>query len=254
VAKYVRRNLLLGMEAGVRYIPTGYALLAPKLVLQFLKTSHWHNGRPPFYAAGGGTSPLSCLGQVSAALELKEQIDAGILPEPDYLYVALGSLGTAAGLAVGCRLAGLRTKLVGVVVSYRWYCTAARWAGLARRIHRLMRRFDPGVPNIAIDKSALSVVPTALGRGYARFTEPSVRLAQDMQTAEMIELDGTYTAKTLHGAMMYIHKRKLQDDAHLFWHTYQAARLKADSEEAIALLPGPLRRYFSQEAQPLDAW
>ena len=39
------------------------------------------------------------------------------LPEPDVVVVALGSGGTAAGLAVGFEQAGLRTRVLGVVVA-----------------------------------------------------------------------------------------------------------------------------------------
>ncbi|MHC4235592.1 MAG: pyridoxal-phosphate dependent enzyme, partial [Planctomycetota bacterium] len=233
-------------------IPAGYATLIPRLAAQFLVPSHWHDARPPYYVPGGGTSPLACLGHVNAALELKQQIDAGLLTEPDYLYVALGSLGTAAGLAAGCRLAGLRTRLVGVVVSYRWYCTAGRWARLARRVHRLMQRYDRSVPDIAVDRAALTVVATSLGEGYARFTEAAAHLTQEMRDTENVELDGTYTAKTLDGALNFIDQRRLHHKTHLFWHTYQSVESAPDSGDAIASLPHALRRYFVEDTQPLD--
>ena len=56
----------------------------------------------PVIVPGGGTSGLGALGFVNAALELSAQIDAGQLPEPELVYVALGTMGTAAGLAIGC--------------------------------------------------------------------------------------------------------------------------------------------------------
>ena len=227
-AEYVQHNVRCGVEAGAKYIRTSYALLPPRLVWQFVKPSHWHQGRPPFYLASGGTSRRSCLGHVNAALELRQQIDEGVLSEPDYLYVALGSLGTAAGLALGCRLAGLRTRLVGVVAAFRWYCTRGRWARLARRVHRLMQRLDPTVPDVEINRSDVDVVTTALGKGYARPTEASTRLLLEMQSAEQIELDGTYTAKTLDGALQYINKRSLHDKTHLFWHTYHGLSSTAE--------------------------
>jgi D-cysteine desulfhydrase len=252
-ARYVRDNLRRGLETGVKYVAANYATLAPKLVWQMLRPGHRRSGRSPYRVSGGGTSPLACLGHVNAALELKQQIDAGLLPEPDYLFVALGSLGTAAGLAVGCKLAGLRTKIVGVVVSYRWYCTAARWARLARRTHRLMGRHDAGVPELDLPKSELRVIASALGKGYAQFTESSVDLARELRAAEQIELDGTYTAKTLDGAMQFIDRHRLHDRVHLFWHTYQPARPAPDADDRLDSLPPPLRRYFHEAPQPLDA-
>ncbi|HEX8207750.1 MAG TPA: pyridoxal-phosphate dependent enzyme, partial [Solirubrobacteraceae bacterium] len=65
----------------------------------------------------GGSSPVGALGFVEAALELAEQVRAGELPEPGTVWCALGSGGTAAGLALGLRLAGLRTKVRAVHVN-----------------------------------------------------------------------------------------------------------------------------------------
>lgn len=218
-AEYVRRNLSAGLAAGARYVPANRATLPP-LFLGRLIESWIRQGRRPYCLAPGGTSALACLGHVNAALELKDQIAAGLLPDPDYLYVPLGSLGTAAGLLAGCKLAGLRTRLVGVVTAYRWYCTAGRWARLARRVLRLMRRYDPSVPTIEPSRSDVSVVSTALGEGYAVPTESSRRLAEEFRETEGLELDGTYTAKTLDGAMQFISAEQAADRTHLFWHTY----------------------------------
>ncbi len=221
-AEYVRQNIALGLAAGAKYIRANRLTLLPRFIAGYLGA--WRReGRRPYLIPPGGTSPLACLGHLSAALELKEQIDAGLLPEPDFLYVPLGSLGTAAGLLSGCKLAGLRTRLVGVVVSHRWYCTPSRWTRLARRVLRLIRRNDAAAAQPYISRSDVSVVTTALGAGYARPTESASRLAAEFHAAEGIELDGTYTAKTLDGAMRFIDRNVCRKSTHLFWHTYQFA-------------------------------
>jgi len=230
-APYVEENLRVGASVGTRYIRASYLTVIPKVVGQMLSPRNRREGRWPYYVPPGGTSPLSCLGHVSAALELKKQIDAGEMPEPDFLYVALGSLGTAAGLAVGCRLAGLRTRLVGVVVSYRWYCTRGRWARLARHTHRLMRRMEESAPSIDLRASELSVVKTALGAGYALATPEATALAQEFHDLEGVALDQTYTAKTLHGAVQFIERGGWEDRVHLFWQTYQGETPKSQNAE-----------------------
>ena len=58
----------------------------------------------------GGTSALGTIGYVNAGLELADQVRAGALPEPAAIFVPLGSGGTVAGLLLGLRLAGLRTR------------------------------------------------------------------------------------------------------------------------------------------------
>jgi len=248
-AEYLARNLLLGASVGTKYVPANFLTVVPRTMLQFLLPTWWNRGRPPCWIPPGGTSPLSCIGHASAVFELKRQIDAGLLPTPDYLYVAMGSLGTAAGLAAGCALAGLPTHVVGTVVSYRWYATLGRWARLARRTIRLMRRHDPGIPDAAIDESKLHVVATALGDGYAHVTEPAMVLAKEMHAAEGIGLDGTYTSKALHGAMQFIEAGRLHDRVHLLWHTYHALPRREDLAPFAERLPRALRRYLAADQQ-----
>ncbi|HVP12064.1 MAG TPA: pyridoxal-phosphate dependent enzyme [Phycisphaerae bacterium] len=245
-AEYVTRNLAAVLASGTTLIPANRATLLPKLAAQFARAWIRHRRRP-YVVPPGGTSPLSCLGHVNAALELKRQIEAGQLAEPDYLYVALGSLGTAAGLLTGCKLAGLKTRLVGIVASYRWYCTAARWARLARRIHRLMRRLDPAVPALSIERPELSVVTTALGDGHARPTAESLRLSESFRTAENLELDGTYTAKALHGALQFIEGLGAHDSVHLFWHTCHSMPKPAANDVSPSALPPVLRHYLQSD-------
>jgi len=71
---------------------------------------------PFYFIPTGGSTPLGALGFVNAAFELKEQIDAGILPMPDYIYVACGSVGTTVGLLLGCKAAQLPIKIIAVAV------------------------------------------------------------------------------------------------------------------------------------------
>jgi D-cysteine desulfhydrase len=240
-ADYVRHNLLAGLAAGASYIPANYLTLVPKFAWRFLRGSRSNGGL--HYIPPGGTSPLACLGHVNAALELRRQIDAGVMPEPDYLFAAMGSLGTVAGLAVGCKLAGLRTRLVGVVVSYRWYCTRGRWARMARRTLRMMRHHDAGVPDVEIAARELTVIGSALGDGYAHFTEAGMTLAREFHACQQIQLDGTYTAKTLDGAMQFIRQHSLEDKAHLFWNSFHDT--PAPTHVPANGLPPALRAYFS---------
>ncbi len=55
----------------------------------------------------GATSPRGMLGCVLGGIELAAQIATSPDPAPDAVYVALGSGGTAAGIAVGLALAGI---------------------------------------------------------------------------------------------------------------------------------------------------
>jgi hypothetical protein len=65
-----------------------------------------------------------------------------------------------------------------------------------------------------------------------------------MAAAEGVEMDGTYTAKALHGMMQFIARHGLHDRSHLFWHTYFPPPAITPDAERIAKLPAVLRRYL----------
>jgi len=237
----VADNLLRGVELGVEYVPAGYATVLPLLTARWLsesaRRSRWH------FIPPGGTSSLACVGHVNAALELRAQVEAGLLPEPDFLFVPLGSLGTAAGLALGLRLARLRTRIVGIVVASRWYATAARWARLSRRTLRRLQWHHAAVPDVVVRPGDVSVEATALGAGYGHRLPDADPLVGQMRALEGVELDNTYTAKALWGALRFIHRHGLESRRHLFWHTCQANRRPADPRLADRL-PQRLRLYL----------
>lgn len=64
----------------------------------------------------GATHPVATLGVVDAALRLADDVASGAVPVPERVYVAAGSGGTAAGLAIGFGLAGLPTTVHAVRV------------------------------------------------------------------------------------------------------------------------------------------
>ncbi|MGV7969545.1 pyridoxal-phosphate dependent enzyme, partial [Mycobacterium kansasii] len=74
--------------------------------------------RRPYLLPAGGSAPLGVVGYVEAALEIAAQVEAGALPAPASVVVAVGSGGTVAGLHLGLALAGLTsTRVIGVVVN-----------------------------------------------------------------------------------------------------------------------------------------
>ena len=73
----------------------------------------------------GGNSPAGVIGQIGGALELAEQIEAGLMPDPERIYVPVGSSCTISGLILGIALArqlGLkafaRTQVCGVPIHH----------------------------------------------------------------------------------------------------------------------------------------
>lgn len=168
----------------------------------------------------GGSSPLSCLGYVNAAFELKTQIEAGILPEPKLIFVALGTGGTMAGLLTGARLAGLEAKIIGVRVVDRIVANAWTVARLARRTMRLIKtsaKLQKHKHNYA---SQSEIWHCDFGNGYAIPTEASLRMTQMIYEYEAVPLETTYTGKTLAGLIHYARKYRCENQPILFWNTY----------------------------------
>jgi D-cysteine desulfhydrase len=141
----------------------------------------------------GGTAARGILGHVNAALELAGQVRDGLLPEPDRIVLPLGTGGTAAGLALGCRIAGLRTRVVAVRVVPRVVGRRGRVVRLARATARFMRRVSRSVvPDV--DPEMIEVESRYYGGDYGRET-PEAREAMRRGRDAGLRLDETYSAK-----------------------------------------------------------
>ncbi len=156
---------------------------------------------PPYLLPAGGSSPVGALGYVETALELAAQVEAGELPEPAWAVVAVGSGGTAAGLTLGLRLAGLRTRVLAVVVNDLLRLDGRVIVRLAGRSARVLRRRGTALPaGLAEAPRQLVVTRDYLGRGYGQSTDAS-RRARELALAAGLALDPVYTAKAFAGLL-----------------------------------------------------
>jgi len=165
----------------------------------------------------GGSSVLGSMGYVAAARELAEQVRRGELPEPEVCVVALGSGGTAGGLAAGFQAEGMKTRVVGVCVS------APPWALRlsALRLGRASaRRAGARAPKAAM-RDRLRMDARFLGRGYGHATPEGVAATRLAREHAGIDLDPTYTAKAFAAALWQIRARRAEHV--LYWHTLSSA-------------------------------
>jgi len=149
----------------------------------------------PLWLGPGGSTPLGTLGYVEAGLELAAQVKAGELPQPARAVVAVGSGGTAAGLALGMRMAGLDTRVHGVVVTHQLRLDAGALARRANGAAALLRRRGAFHPIPHLGAGDLEVTFDQLGAGYGHPTEASERARREAP----LELDPVYTAKAYAG-------------------------------------------------------
>jgi D-cysteine desulfhydrase len=151
------------------------------------------------YIPPGGSSPTGILGHVNAGLELAGQIADGQLPSPTHIVVPFGTGGTAAGLALGLGIAGVRTTIVAARVAPRIVANHYRVQSLIRRTRRLIRRASDGTESlpampVVIDHSAYA---GEYGRPSPAGAIAASRLSDAVMNAgaSTLLLDATYAAK-----------------------------------------------------------
>lgn len=158
---------------------------------------HASGGRPPLVLPAGGSSPVGALGYVETALELAAQIRAGTMPEPSHVVTAVGSGGTAAGLLVGLRIAGLRTRVVAVVVNDTLRLDRVALVRLARRSERLLRARGAALPELHLTADDIDVTTDWLGPGYGHATPEGDAARARAAEQGGLALDPVYTGKAM---------------------------------------------------------
>jgi D-cysteine desulfhydrase len=244
----VQENLLLDHHFGaeIHYVPN--------IATGLLQTAAVYlRRREVYFIAPGGSSTLGSLGYVNAALELKKQVEAGMLPEPQHIFCALGSKGTQAGLMLGCRLAGMKTRVTGVRVSEKWVTKNENVVGLANRMVTLLRKYDKSVPPLKFRLGDVHVNHDFFGGLYGRVTEQGRQAMELMQETEGIRLEPVYTAKTMAAMLDFIAGNPgLNKTPMLYWHTYNGADLSSVLEANCdyTRLPKELHWCFAEKLAP----
>lgn len=167
----------------------------------------------------GGATPLAVLGQVNAALELAEQITAGECELPERLVVPLGTGGTAAGLALGLRIAGLGTQVVAVRVVPRLVGRLGRVVKLADATATLIERLaGERLPRVERQRGDVRVEHSYYAGAYGR---PLFGPRSDDEALRSagIRVDDTYSRKALAAALAQ------RDHLTLFWLTFDGRLL-----------------------------
>jgi D-cysteine desulfhydrase len=209
-----------------------------------LRRNLW--GRNAWVVPGGGSSWLGSVGFVNAGLELAEQVAAGMISAPDRLYVATGTMGTAAGLTVGLALAGLPTEVQAVRVSVPEIMNEETLHRLIGKIALMCRRADDTIPANLQDQVRVAVRHDFFAGGYARTneaTDAAVEFAKDQLD---IKLETTYTGKAMAALLSDFDKPEYAEKNFLFWNTYSSAELPVPDDEPldVAALPEEFIRYF----------
>lgn len=192
----------------------------------------------------GGSSWLGTLGFVNAGLELAAQV--GDAP-PDRVYIAAGTMGSAAGLALGLALAGLASEVHAVRVSHTWLCNEDAMRRSMHKTATMMRRLDSSTPEDLLARSRLRLRHDFFAGGYAHSddaTDSAIAFAADHLG---LALEATYTGKAMAAMLSDLRQPAARGRRYLFWNTYDPVRprLTGEPREHRAALPPEFRRYLS---------
>ena len=191
---------------------------------------------PPGGSSGWpGRWAIKSTPRASLAMQVRE----GGLPEPDVCVVALGSGGTAAGLAAGLQAEGLSTRVVGVCVASPRWLVRASVRRLTRGCDREIARSSATARSTGASYERLSVDERFLGRGYGYPTDEGAAATRDAASVGLA-LDPTYTAKAFACALWYVRARRAERV--LYWHTLSSAPMEPLLAHAKGDLPPDLAR------------
>ena len=182
-------NLKAALAAGLDARPVASLARVPLALAGYLRPGD-------YLIPAGGSGPVGSRAFYRAASELAAQVDAGELPAPDVIVVALGSGGTAAGLLAGLVACGLGSLVCAVDVAIGGRSSIALVKGLA---NWLALRSNLTGARRAIAQQ-LVVDSTHFGKGYGAET-PAGAAAREVAADWDLGLDVTYTSKAFAKAL-----------------------------------------------------
>jgi len=223
LTQHVRENLLCDYYFGANLIytkdikGTAYHLLKDLIF-------DWSS----YYLTMGASNSVGTIGFVNAGLELAEQIKNGDFPEPDKLFVAVGSMGMAIGLYIGFELARLKTKIIGVSVSDKMFNSPKKLHRLARKTLKRLRKFDQSIPDVSDQLfERFSINREFYGGEYGRITFEGLE-AIEIVKKDGIDLDPVYTGKTFSALVDYCRKNpNAKNETILYWHSKNSVDLSS---------------------------
>jgi D-cysteine desulfhydrase len=228
---HVEETLRASVAQGLEVYPVPSYVLLPFAML------HAYD-RGDFVVAPGGSNAVGSLAYLEAVGELKQQIAAGALPEPDAIVVAVGSGGTCAGLLGGVLAHGLNARVVGVQVLPN-RLGRAMVLRLARQTLVLAGRAP-----LAHELGArLELDGAYFGKGYG-WPTPAGEHALMVARAELgLELDLTYTAKVFAKVIDLAEAAAPGYRRILYWHTLSAQPIEPllATASPVASLPTSVR-------------
>jgi len=204
------------------------------------------HGRRSWVVPLGGSSWLGTVGFVNAGLELANQVAAGDIPVPDRIYIANGTMGSSAGLALGLALAELPTELHAVRVVDSSFANPRSFARLMRKTTLMMNRLDPSIPDDLSDRTRLCWRNDFFAEGYA-VSDPNTDAAVARARDDLgLSLETTYTGKAMTALLHDLESQEYSGENCLFWNTCNSRPLPVTGERPASAdnIPDDFMSYF----------
>ncbi len=218
----VQQNLLLAKNAhaDLLYFPDNDTRKIGAFAQWMQK--YQSKGTYPYIIPTGGSCPIGVLGFVNAACELKQQILHKQITLPDYIYVATGSCGTVAGLALGFELAHIKTHIIAVATEPHESNAAylKELEDLYTQTNQFLHEKDTSVPLRAFPQDRVTIRFEFSGNNYGMPTAEGQQAQALFKKHAGINLDPTYTAKAAAALIADAHAGMLTDKVVLYWDTY----------------------------------
>ncbi|MBM4291658.1 MAG: pyridoxal-phosphate dependent enzyme [Deltaproteobacteria bacterium] len=158
----------------------------------------WRERRRGYLIPTGGSCALGAVGMAEGALELRAQVDAGLLPPPRALYIAAGSGSSLAGLLLGLAAAWpdprARPEVIAARVTPRHLVSRGRVLRIHEELKALLWGEEAPPPHVAAPPPFELL--SATGPGYGA---PSAAGEEARGWAEGVgfKLDPSYMGKMM---------------------------------------------------------
>jgi hypothetical protein len=217
-----------------------------RIVKQLEANARVRFGHGLFHLNASG--PLGICGYVNAAFELKQQVQAGELPEPHRLYLPMGLLGTSVGLWLGLKAAGLKTS---VVSAYNQPLDnsgrrekKAEMIRLFDQCRDFLRERDPVFPSVALSEAEIDL-RCAYPEDPQQQVEAGLAWIPRFVDLEGITLEATWSAQAFAVLASDLETRQPQGQTLLFWFTPNSRPFPAEIKAIdYHRLPDAFHYYF----------
>jgi len=194
-------------------------------------------GYKPYVVSVGGSAtggdmdkPLGALAYLKAMLEIAGQLSV-INKEVSHIVIASGSGATQAGLLVGAKALGLKTKVIGICVSDKKEEFLLQVKDIALKLIEILQI------DVEIEDREIILFDDYLYEGYGVVNKQVAEIIRSVFKKEGLVLDPVYTSKAMIGLVDLIEKGYFSSkDRVLFVHTGGSPALFAFKDRLLELL------------------